>query len=64
LLCISLVKEEIASLEWHETIDIGQEQAYLVVLVYFYPHLNMQKTLLIMDPNNTKNCSLTDFSHI
>ncbi len=35
-------------------IEIGLEQAPFVVFVYFFPHLNMQKTLLIMGPKNTK----------
>ncbi len=39
------------------TIEIGLEQAPFVVFVNFFPHLNMQKKLLIMDTNNTKNSS-------
>jgi hypothetical protein len=35
--------------------EIGLEHAPFDVLVYFFPHLNMQKSLLIMGPNNTKN---------
>ncbi len=42
-----------------EIIEIGLEHARFVVLVYFFPHLNMQKNLLIMGPNNTKNCSFS-----
>jgi hypothetical protein len=38
-------------------IEIGLERAPFVVFVNFFPHLNMQKTLLIMGPNNTKNSS-------
>jgi hypothetical protein len=38
-------------------IELGIEQAPFVVNVYFLPHLNMQKTLLIMGSNNTKNSS-------
>jgi hypothetical protein len=38
-------------------IEIGLEDAPFVVFVYFFPHLNMQKNLLIMGPNNTKNSS-------
>ncbi len=37
-----------------EPIEIGLEQALFVVLVYFFPHLNMQKTA-DYGPNNTKN---------
>ncbi len=36
------------------TIEIGLEHAPFVVLVYFFPHLNMQKNLLIMDPTTLK----------
>ena len=39
------------------TIDIGLEQGPFVVFVYFFPHLNMQKNVLFMGPNNTKNSS-------
>ncbi len=35
---------------------IGQEP----VVFIFFPHLNMQKKLLIMGPNNTKNSYLTN----
>ncbi len=38
-------------------IEVGLEQAPFVAFVYFFPHLNMQKKLLIMGPNNTKNSS-------
>ncbi len=41
------------------TIEIGLQHAPFVALVYFFPHLNMQKNLLIMGPNNTKNSSLS-----
>jgi hypothetical protein len=38
-------------------IEIGPERAPFVVFVYFFPHLNMQKNLLIMGLDNTKNSS-------
>jgi hypothetical protein len=37
--------------------EIGLEQAPFVVFVYFFPHLNMQKNLMITGYNNTKNSS-------
>jgi hypothetical protein len=39
------------------TIEIGLKRTPFLVFVYFFPHLNMQKNLLIMGPNNTKNSS-------
>jgi hypothetical protein len=33
-------------------IEIELEHAPFVVLFYFFPHLNMQKNLLIMGPKN------------
>jgi hypothetical protein len=39
-------------------IETGLEHAPFVVLVFFFPHLNMQKHLLIMGHNNTKISSL------
>ncbi len=39
-----------------EYIEIRLEQAPFVVFVYFFPHLNTEK-LLIMGPNNPKNSS-------
>jgi hypothetical protein len=42
--------------KYHCTVDV--EIGLVIVLVYFFPHLNMQKTLLIMGPNNTQNSSL------
>jgi hypothetical protein len=39
-----LLKEMFVSAEYASTIEIGLEQAPIVVFVYFFPHLNMQKT--------------------
>jgi hypothetical protein len=40
--------------DWN--IEIGLERAPFVVLVYFFPHLNMQKPANY-GPNDTKNSS-------
>ncbi len=39
-------------------IEIGQEHARFVVLFYFFSSFEHAKNLLIMGPNNNKNCSL------
>ncbi len=44
----------IKTLQPAHTIEIGLEQAPLVVFIFF-PHLNMQKNLLIMGPNTKKS---------
>jgi len=49
----SSAKGEQIFIELIVTIEIGLEQTPFVVFVYFFLHLNMQKYLLVMGPNNT-----------